>query len=439
MTSLLTGDAVRDARNVDALLRALADLQGRGELDALVRSAVDGAILVTGAQRGVLLLPERGGALGVRVARDRTGADLASDLRYSRSVAQRVWTTGQASLTMDAERGNAVPLGSSILDLRLLSILAVPLRVKSKQIGVLYVDSTAAAKEFSVGDRLVFEALAGIVAIAIEQARLAAEEAIATRLHAEVDVARKIQLSQHPSHIVAPEGYRIAAEGRPCVETSGDYHDVIARSDGTIALIVGDVSGHGLGAALYMASARAVLRSLLHAGGDALESVAALNDYLCRDMPSGTFMSLVLALLDPSARTLSFINAGQTAPVLARGGGEWIELGPTGPVLGVIPGHAYRLGPTIRLAARDTLLLFTDGLVEAVGTDGSLYGEERLRASLAARAALDLDASDVVDGVLRDLSAFVGDRPMEDDLTCVVLQAVDVPARSGGGEGSARR
>lgn len=420
--SLLTGDRARDERNVEALLKALAGLHGRGDLDALVRSAVDGAILVTGAQRGVLLLPLPDGSLGVRTARDRAGADLPPTLRYSGSVAKKVWTTGQPSLTMDAEGSAAGALGRSILDLRLLSILAVPLRAKDRPIGVLYVDSTATAKEFTVGDRAVFEALAGIVAVAIEQARLAAEEAEGKRLQAEVEVARKIQSSQQPTRVQAPPGFQIVAEGRPCVETSGDYHDAIPLSDGTLALVVGDVSGHGLGAAIFMTSARAVLRSILPVRADPLEAVDGLNAYLCRDMPEGSFMSLFVGILDPKARTLTWVNAGHNAPIRVRRGREPEELGPTGPVLGVIPGFAYRRQGPMALEPGDAVFLFTDGLVEARDRGSNLYGEERLTASLSAHALAHPDASGILSGVLTDLATFVGTRPMDDDLTCMVLR-----------------
>jgi len=420
--SLLTGDRVRDERNVDALLRALASLHGRGDLDALVRSAVDGAILVTGAQRGVLLLPMPDGSLGVRTARERGGKDLPPTLRYSGSVAKKVWSTGQASLTMDAEGSAAGALGRSILDLRLLSILAVPLRVKDRAIGVLYVDSTATAKEFNVGDRMVFEALAGIVGVAIEQARLAAEEAENKRLLAEMDVARRIQSSQQPTHVEAPPGFAIATEGRPCVETSGDYHDAIPLADGTLALVVGDVSGHGLGAALFMTSARAVLRSILPASADPVQAVGSLNAYLCRDMPQGSFMSLFVGILDPKACTFSWVNAGHNAPIRVRVGHPPEELGPTGPVLGVLPGFAYRRSATMVLEPGDALFLYTDGLVEARDRTGDLYGDERLQASLAAHALTHPDASGILSGVLADLAAFVGARPMDDDLTCLVLR-----------------
>ncbi len=426
--SLLTGDRVRDERNVDALLKALAGLHGRGDLDALVRSAVDGAILVTGAQRGVLLLPLPDGSLSVRTARDRAGSDLPSTLRYSGSVAKKVWTTGQPSLTMDAEGSAAGALGKSILDLRLLSILAVPLRVKDRPIGVLYVDSTATAKEFTVGDRAVFEALAGIVAVAIEQARLAAEEAEGKRLLAEMDVARKIQSSQQPSRFVAPDGFQIVAEGRPCVETSGDYYDAISLSDGSVALVVGDVSGHGLGAALFMTSARAVLRSILPVHADPLEAVRSLNAYLCRDMPQGSFMSLFVGILEPRTRRFSWVNAGHNAPLWVRPGRPPDELGPTGPVLGVVPDYAYRRSEAVVLEPGDAVFLYTDGLVEARDGSRALYGEERLQASLRAHALAYPSASGILSGVLADLATFVGTRPMDDDLTCLVLRVTGTDA-----------
>src|SRR5262245_3559965 len=215
----LTGDRARDQRNVNMLLEAVEQLTARTDLRSLVRSAVDSAIQVTGAQRGVLLLADESDQLGVRVARHREGRDLPLDLRYSRSVANKVWTTGKPHLAVDADASGALALGRSILDLRLLSILAVPLPVKDKKIGVLYVDSTATVKEFTEGDRAVFEALAGIAATAIEQTRLAEQEAERKRLQSEVDVARNIQLSLMPKDVPAPAGWDVAFQGRAAGET----------------------------------------------------------------------------------------------------------------------------------------------------------------------------------------------------------------------------
>ena len=424
-TGFLTGDRARDQRNVDLLLGAVGELYGSTGLDALLRSAVDRAIAVTGAQRGVLLLADAAGVLAVRVARHKDGRELAHDLRYSRSAVQRVWATRQPHLTIDGEGGaGAGALGRSVLDLRLLSILGVPLLAQDRPLGVLYVDSTATAKEFTDGDRAVFESLAGLVAVAIERARLAAEEAERKRLSSEVDVARKIQLSLHPRDFAAPPGFDLAGESRACVETSGDYHDVLHGAGGRLALLVGDVSGHGLGAALFMASARALVRTLFADATDPVPAFRGLNAFLCRDMPGDSFMSLLAATIDPADRSLRWVSAGHNAPLLWRAGQEMRELAPTGPVLGVVPDCAYRVGGPFTLEAGDALLLYTDGLFESRGPDGEPFGEPRLQESLAAHAAETAAARPVVDGLLADLKAYLGDRPVDDDVTCVVLRVL---------------
>lgn len=163
---------------------------------------------------------------------------------------------------------------------------------------------------------------------------------------------------------MAPPGYDIAAEGRPCVETSGDYHDAIPLSDGSLALVVGDVSGHGLGAALYMTSARAVLRSILPVHADPLEAVRSLNAYSRRDMQQGAFMSLFVGVLEPATRTFSWVNAGTTRRcTFARPpAGGWA---PPGRSSAWCPTTPYRRSDPIVLAPGDTVFLDTDGLVEA--------------------------------------------------------------------------
>jgi sigma-B regulation protein RsbU (phosphoserine phosphatase) len=420
----LTGDRARDQRNVNMLLGSVEQLYARSDLEGLVRSVVDSAIQVTGAQRGVLLLADDKDQLAVRVARHREGRDLPPDLRYSRSVANKVWTTGKPHLAVDADASGALALGRSILDLRLLSILAVPLPVKDRKIGVLYVDSTATAKEFTEGDRAVFEALAGIAATAIEQTRLAVQEAERKRLQSEVDVARRIQQSLMPTNVPAPAGWDVACEGRSAVETSGDYHDVIPLEDGSLVLVVGDVSGHGLGAALFMASVRALLRTLLHTRGDPLAVFQGLNAFLCRDMPAESFMSLFLGVLDPKASTLRWVSAGHNPPIHWRRGAPLTELERTGPVLGVLPDVAYRQKGPLRLEAGDAVVLYTDGIYEARDASGEIYGEERFQASLAAHAARDPRARPLIRGLLADLEAFVGSRPFDDDITCVVLRSL---------------
>jgi sigma-B regulation protein RsbU (phosphoserine phosphatase) len=442
--SFLTGDGPRDQRNVDVLLGAVKELAASTDLDAIIRRMVDGAIEVTGAQRGALLLPDARGALAVRLARSRDRRDLPSDLRYSRGVVGKVWSTGKPYLTTDFEGPQAADLGQSVLDLRLLSILAVPLVARDRAIGVLYVDSTATAKEFTQGEQSVFSALAGIASVALERARLAVEEAEKKRLEVSVDLerarraaeeaerlrlqlaveaARNVQQSLAPRDLSVPAGFEVAGIGLPLEETSGDYHDLLRLEDGAFALVVGDVSYHGIGSALHMVAARAVLRARLRTATDLTRAMAALNDFLCADLQPDQYMSLFVAVVDPATRAVRWASAGHNPPRLWRAAGPAEELERTGPVLGVVPGATYGVGGPRVMTPGDALFLFTDGLFEAQNAADEVWGEESLCASIDRHAAARPGAGDLLEAVLAEHRAFVGGARRRDDVTALVLRA----------------
>jgi sigma-B regulation protein RsbU (phosphoserine phosphatase) len=419
----LTGDPARDRRNVGILLDSVEELYGPHGLDELIRSAVDRAIEVTGAERGIVLLESPTGDIEARVARDSEGNDLDPGLKYSRTVVSKVWKSGESSLTMDTADQHQ-SLSDSILALRLLSVMAVPLLVKGGMVGVLYVDSTAKVKEFTQSDFSVFRALGGLTALAVENARLLAEKAEQERLKRELLAAKQIQQGLLPSQLPRPDGFDLAGRGQPCDETSGDYYDVIPYGESRYALVVGDVSGHGLGPALLMASTRALVHASLHRADDLVEVVEGVNLFLERDTPDNAFMSFFLGSLHPPTRELRYVSAGHNPPLLLRADGEVSELTRTGPVLGILAEAPYTLSDPIALQAGDVLMLYTDGIFEAQDEAGEMYGEERLRASLIERARGGAAAGEILDGVLGDLAAFVGDQPLDDDVTCLVIRSV---------------
>lgn len=427
---LLTGDAEKDRRNVAILMESVEELFGPRDLGALLTHAVDRAIRVTGAQRGILLLADGRGGVAPRVARTAQGTDLPLTTRHSRSVVAKVWQSAAPHLTVDAEDPSGAALGQSITDLKLLSIMGVPLPHTGRNLGVLYVDSGLRAKEFKKADFAVFKALGGIVALAVEAAASAQAEEERRRLKEQMALARTIQQALLPKDVAAPAGYELAAEGRPCEDTSGDYYDAIPLPDGRLGLVVGDVSGHGLGQALIMAATRAQVHALLRLQPSLVDAMRALNAFLQRDLPPGSFMSLFLGVLDPAARTLTYVSAGHNPPLLARADGTLHELGKTGPALGVVDEPGYRLAEPVALRSGDVLLLYTDGLYEAHGPDAGppdaeeaeIYGEERLQDSLRRHNARAPSARALLEGLLGDLAAFVKGRPLDDDLTCLVLR-----------------
>jgi len=419
---ILTGDTERDRRNVEILLESVEGLYRPRESHDAISHALERAIEVTGAQRGILLLANAAGDLVVHSACDSQGGSLTAPLAYSNSVVARVWDSNRAEIMVDAADQELASLGQSIRDLRLLSIMATPLSAKDERIGVLYVDSTVQAKEFTRGDFAVFSALGGMVAIAIENGRLLEERAARERMARELAVAREIQQGLFPTNIESPSGFDIAAEGRSCEETSGDYYDAIPLGDGRMALVVGDVSGHGLGAALFMTQTRALLHSFLRSDLDLPGVVSNLNAFLERDMPLNAFMTLFLCVLDPQARTLQYVNAGHNPPLHVRGLGQVDAWERTGPLLGVLDEAVFELSEPVPLESGDVVMLYTDGIFEAHSLANEMYGEDRFRDSLVAHTEAQPQARGILDGVLRDLASFCEGRALDDDVTSLVLR-----------------
>lgn len=420
--NFLTGDSERDQRNVSILLESVEGLYGTRELDELMCNAVDRAIRVTGAERGLLLVEGADGTLRTRVAREREGGDLPLETRYSMKWVEKVWRSGEPAVTMDTADQQPVSLSDSILALRLISVMAVPMLTTGRSLGVLYVDSTAKVREFTPSDLSVFKALAGLVALAVEHARLNAEKAEQERLKRDMLIAQEIQQRVLPTNLPQPVGYELAGVGRPCDETSGDYYDVIPVRNDALALVIGDVSGHGLGPALLMASTRALIHSALQLQPGPVEVIEGVNAFLERDMPDNAFMSLFLAELQPATAEFRYVSAGHNPPYLLRADGQVEELERTGPVLGVVAGASYRLSEALKMASGDVLMLYTDGAFEAHDAQGEMYGEDRLRDSLVRCAKGGASAEDILAGVLADLDGFVGDQRLDDDVTVLLVR-----------------
>lgn len=427
---ILTGDVDHDRRNVAILFESVADLYGPQSVQDVMMRAVDRAIEVTGAERGILFLEQirdddEPTDIAPVVVRAAGGQALDTDQRFSATVVNKVWKSQEASLTVDTADEQPTSLSASIMALRLLSVMAVPLPVKGRSVGVLYVDSTAKVKEFTQSDFSVFQALGGLIAMAVENARLMAQKEAQERIKRELAVAQRIQRQLFPSELPSPEGFELAAIGRACEATSGDYYDVVDVAGDRLALVMGDVSGHGLGPALLMASTRAHLRSFLFVDPTPDRVLEYVNRVLKVDSPDNAFMSLFLGLLSPADRTITYVSAGHNPPLHISVSGVITELGRTGPVLGIVEPATFGVADPVHVGPGEVVLLYTDGLFEAVrGKRGAreMYGEERLHASLTRHARDCESAQAILDGVVGDLDAFVGDTPLDDDVTALVVR-----------------
>jgi steroid delta-isomerase-like uncharacterized protein len=241
------------------------------------------------------------------------------------------------------------------------------------------------------------------------------------RIEQELRVARRIQQALLPEATPEFDGWEVAAYYKPAREVGGDFYDFLELEDGRLGLVVGDATGKGMPAALVMATTRGMLRAVaqpLDSPGKVLQRV---NDALYPDIPLNTFVTCFYAILDPESGHLSYANAGHDLPYRRRGGSAQ-ELRARGMPLGLMPEMGYE-EKEIVLGQGESVLFYSDGLVEAHDPKGEMFGFPRLRAPTAEHDSVD---GSLVDRLLKELSGFVGDGwEQEDDITLVTLQRLE--------------
>lgn len=245
------------------------------------------------------------------------------------------------------------------------------------------------------------------------------------RIEDDLRKAQFIQRSLLPEALPQIPGWRLATCYQPAREVGGDFFDCIPREDGRLGLLLGDATGKGIPAALVMTTACTMLRTAAQTTASPGEVLARVNDLLHARIPPGMFVTCFYAILDPTSGRLRYANAGQDLPYRCHGGGV-AELRATGMPLGLMPGSSYDEHEAM-LAPGDSLLLYSDGLVEAHGPSREMFGCPRLQTLLAERA----DGILLTDFLLGELQRFTGDGwEQEDDVTLLLLQRLAEPARA---------
>jgi phosphoserine phosphatase RsbU/P len=245
----------------------------------------------------------------------------------------------------------------------------------------------------------------------------------------DLQIAREIQMWLLPTHPPTVPGLEIAFATRPANTVAGDYYDVFPRPTGDAGadhagflMVVADVAGKSIPAALLMATFQASLKTLSSTRSSLAQLIAGMNRYACTNSQGGLrFTTAFLAEYDPSSRTLTYINAGHNQPILRRSSGTIERLGEGGLPLGIREEAVYESGKA-QLESGDWLVIFTDGLVEAINQGEEEYGEERVISIV--HAAGNLAPSKLLSRIMVDLDFFVGSTPQHDDVTCMLLRVV---------------
>lgn len=433
-TQFLTGDQGTDRESVRLLLDAIAQVANApvkdpADLEALLAKIVDSSIVATRAERGLLILEGGDAELAVRVARGDDGADIEGEVKFSTSTARRVLdenTPVRATVGSDSE---ALELAQSVFDLKLRAMMCVPLssgrddesgEVKRPQ-GALYVDSKAQSRTFDQRDLSLFAALAQQISLTLERARLELDSIEKARLERDLDLAGEIQRGLMPQAPGTIPGFEVHGWYRAAESAGGDFYDFVTAKDDRMGVVVGDVTGHGIGPALITASAQAGLRSYLRLLGDAGQALTLLNQDLCERSEDGRFLTLFLAVL-ASDGTVETINAGHPSALHWHAkDGTCTTVDGGGPALGMIPGETFESNGTIELEPGDALLAFSDGVSELKCPDGELLGEEGL-ADLFCTCMGEGEALEATLISLAERALGSGAGIVDDDITLLVVR-----------------
>lgn len=422
-------------RSMNLLGQALRAMAEGRVLEEVLAIVVDQAVALAGADRGfVMLAPAEGDAstLAIKMARDRRRRTLNDEsTKRSHSVPTRAFETGKLVFE------NEVPEGRNTIVEGIRSVLCAPLpRVRFSSnaagtdaplaavpIGVLYVDSGGFGKLEDPELHSAFEQLAAEAAVAIENARLYGEAELKAQMENEMRVAAEIQQALLPPRDFAAGGFEIAAMTEPCRAIGGDFFEYTELTAGRLGFALGDVSGKGPPAALLAAVIQGILNSHAEDETGPAETLSRLNHTLVRRSIQSRFATVAFAIAGPDG-TLSVSNAGHNPTYVLRKDGRLETLDKGGLMVGIFPMATYE-EETIQLSPGDLVILYSDGVTEALNAHGDQFEEERLKACL--EGAQDRPASEVLELLVDAVHGFAGTYPQADDITALVFRYRGAP------------
>jgi sigma-B regulation protein RsbU (phosphoserine phosphatase) len=403
------------------LVEASHALHSTLDLDQLLGLILHAASEGVGADRGTVFLLD-GNELWSRVlSGDKT---LEIRLPLGQGIAGAVAKSGE---TVRIEDAYSDPRFDRSWDaksgFRTRTVLTAPIRNRAGEIVGVFQLLNKKKGLFDAEDERFLEGLSIHAALAVENARLHASALEKERYDREVKLAQGVQRQLQPERMsLQKDSIHVAGMNELCEDATGDYYDVLTPlPEGRIGVAIGDVSGHGLQAALVMAEARAFLRAFARTAPWLDRALALMNDALVPDMAGGKFLSLFAAVLDPKDGRMEWCNAGHNPPLLFRANDRSIRpLERTGRILGILSGEPCGPGEPLKLEWGDALLLYTDGVTEARGAGGELYGQERLTSVL--RDAAHKEPEAILDTVRASVREFTGAKRNEDDVTMVAVK-----------------
>ena len=424
-----TTGARDDLRQITALLEGFRALGSGRVLPEVLALVLDAAIELSGAERAFIMLSTPEKTLEFKLARSKNKQTLTdATFATSQKIPEEVFRTGTARVVADLLDAGFANAHMGTLALGIRNVVCVPLnfvqyvdaaeaRGEDRRIGVLYLDSREKGTLLSSATRSALETLAAEASVAIENARLYRETLEKAKLDQEMRIAAEIQRALLPKPRAVVSFVDAAAASIPCRSIGGDFFDYLDESKDSFGFTLGDVAGKGPPAALMSALMQGMFASHALSSAGPAAAVAHMNKALCRRGLESRFVTLMFGMMSPDGR-LVYCNAGHNPPmIIGRTGVRRLEAG--GPVVGLLEFAPYEQDE-VQLSPGDTVVVFSDGVSEAMSSEGEEFGDPRLQAAI--EGATDQSAEALVDRLVSAVRLFTRGAAQSDDITAMIIR-----------------
>jgi serine phosphatase RsbU (regulator of sigma subunit) len=422
--------AIGDLRQITALLEGLRALGSGRVLDDVLSLVLDSAIEVSGAERGFIMLAGATSELEFKMARGRSRQTLSGgSFAISRKIPEEVFRTGAPRIVADLLDGELANVHMGTVALGIRNVLCVPLKLvryvdsadiaeDERRIGVLYLDSREKGVLLSSSTRAALETFATEAAVAIENARLYRETMEKARMEQEMRIAAEIQQALLPKIGRAGPYFAAAAASIPCRSIGGDFYDYVDLADGTMGFALGDVAGKGPPAALLSAMMQGMFAAQAASSARPSETITRVNLALYRRGIESRFVTLMYGCLRNDGG-LTYCNAGHNPPLIISPSGVVRRLECGGPIVGLFEGATFD-EETVTLSEGDWLIVFSDGVSEALSASDEEYGDARIVEVV--RKNNRLQPQQLLEALFTDVRDFAKGAAQSDDITALVLR-----------------
>lgn len=408
------------------ILDLVARINSTNDLQTLLSRIIEAACEIMKAEGGssVILRDQKSGDLIISVPTGPASKELSgTHIPAGQGLCGWVVSHGQPLVISDASKDpRFYKKVDKLTGFATRDVICVPLRIPQGEIiGALEAVNRRGGQAFTEADVPLFSVFADQAAIALERSRLQKEALEKKLLDQELGLAYQVQKGFWPKELPSYPGISVAAMNLPAMQVSGDYYDFIQTEGDGCTVVIGDVSGKGISAALLMATLRAMLRAQLENKHSLEETIFLVNNTLVKDSASNKFVTLFCGVLDSRKREFTYVNAGHNPPLLYdRTTGEMKNLtAGGGPVLGFMKDRKFEVA-TQRLCPGQVLVLFTDGVIEAQNSAEEFFEEERLRRVISEYA--DENAQLLMNRIYQAVKDFMGESPQSDDLTLIIVK-----------------